>query len=283
MLKASLMTYDLTISIVLYKPRVDVLRKTIESVRGTTLDYKLYLIDNSPTDESRVLADDAKTEYIFVGRNLGFGKAHNIAMERAVRESKYHLVLNPDIFFGASVLEELFEYMERTPDVGQVMPKILYPNGSTQYLCKLLPAPADLFLRRFFPWFPGAATRNRLYELRDTGYDKIMNIPYLSGCFMFFRSSALAKVGHFDDRIFMYIEDADITRRMHEHYKTIFYPFTVAYHHYTKGSYRNLKLMLYNIHGAWVYFTKWGWVLDPGRRAVNKRVVSAYLAQEKTS
>lgn len=269
--------YELTISIVLYKPRLDVLRKTIESVRNTTLDFKLYLIDNSPTDELRVLADDARTEYIFTGKNLGFGKAHNIALERATRESKYHLVLNPDIFFGKSVLEELFAYMEKTPDAGQVMPKILYPNGDTQYLCKLLPAPADLFLRRFFPWFPGASARNRLYELRETGYDKIMNIPYLSGCFMFFRSAALKQVGYFDDRIFMYIEDADLTRRIHQRYKTIFYPFAIACHHYDKGSYRNLKLMLYNIHGAIVYFTKWGWLFDSDRRAINKRVISDYL------
>lgn len=273
------MTHDLTISIVLYKSRVDVIRKTIESVQKTTLNYKLYLIDNSPTDELKVLSDDARTEYIFTRKNLGFGKAHNIAMKKAIGESKYHLVLNPDVFFGESVLEELFAYMEKTPEAGQVMPKILYPNGTTQYLCKLLPAPADLFLRRFFPWFPGASTRNRLYELRDTGYDKIMNIPYLSGCFMFFRCATLAQVGYFDERIFMYIEDADITRRIHQRYKTIFYPFVIAYHHYTKGSYRNLNLMLYNIHGAFIYFTKWGWLFDSGRKAINKQVISAYLSK----
>jgi GT2 family glycosyltransferase len=271
------MKFDLIISIVLYKPDVAKLSRALDSIEKTTLNYKLMLVDNSPTDDMRVLQSRRNVEYLFNNANLGFGKAHNIAMRRSIAEARYHLVLNPDIYFDEGILEKIFLYMEQHPDVGQVMPKILYPSGEIQRLCKLLPAPADLFLRRFFPWWPGAEKRNANYELQGSGYDKIMNIPYLSGCFMFLRSSSLADVGLFDERIFMYIEDADLTRRVHYKYKTLFYPETVVYHYYHKGSYKNFRLMWYNIHGAMIYFTKWGWFFDKDRKKINQQVLDAYV------
>ncbi len=271
------MKFDLTVSIVAYKNDVHGLKSAIESSLNTRLNIKLYLIDNSPQDQLRKLCHHPNCEYTFNNENLGFGKAHNIALRKALSVSKYHLVLNPDIYFDKGILENLFEYMEKHPDVGQIMPKILYPTGDVQHLCKLLPSPVDLFLRRFFPWFPGAQKRNKRYELINSGYNKIMNIPYLSGCFMFLRNSVFHEISFFDERIFMYIEDADLTRRIHQRYKTLFYPELHVYHHYHKGSYKNLRLMLYNIHGAFVYFNKWGWFLDDERKKINTRVVSDYL------
>jgi GT2 family glycosyltransferase len=270
--------YDIVSSIVLYKNNRDLLRSAIDSFLRTNLRVKLYLVDNSPDQSLSSLAGaDPRIEYIFNNANLGFGKAHNIAIRRSISEAKYYLVLNPDIWFEAGVIEELFAFMESNHDVGQVMPKVLYPEGEIQRLCKLLPSPADLFLRRFFPWFPGAAERNRRYELIDSGYDKVMNIPYLSGCFMLFRISALRELGLFDERIFMYIEDADLTRRIHQRYKTLFYPKVVVYHHYQKGSYKSMKLMLYNVHGAFIYFMKWGWFFDKERKKINRQVLKAYV------
>lgn len=273
------MKYDLSVSIVLYKSNPLVLKDAIDSIYLCKLNFKLYLIDNSPTADLQSLQRDNRTEYIFNNENLGFGKAHNIAMARAVLDSKYHLVLNPDVRFGEGVLEKLYQFMEQTPDAGQVMPRILYPDGKVQHLCKLLPAPADLFLRRFLPWFPGAKKRDRRYELIESGYDKIMNIPYLSGCFMFLRTEALRTTGYFDERIFMYIEDADLTRRIHQRYLTLYYPKVSVTHNYEKGSYKNMKLMMYNVHGACVYFNKWGWLLDPERKRINNKIITSYLPQ----
>lgn len=267
---------ELTISIVLYKSNREKLRQAIDSVRKSQLDLTLYLIDNSPTDELKDLAGP-RIKYIFNGANLGFGKAHNLVMRKAVDEAPYHLVLNPDVYFDENVLEALYQKMENSPDVGMISPRILYPDGATQYLCKLLPTPLDLFGRRFLGGTSWAERRNEHYELRASGYDKPMNIPYLSGCFMFLRTSVLREVGFFDERIFMYIEDADLTRRIHQRYQTLFFPEVVIYHHYAKGSYNNKKLMLYNIHGASIYFFKYGWILDRERDRINQEVVTKYL------
>jgi GT2 family glycosyltransferase len=271
------MKYLITGSIVTFHNNKKVLHEAMKSFLNTSLNVKLYIVDNSADDSIRTLCTDQRCEYIHMGKNVGFGTAHNVAMRRAVEESRYHLVLNPDIFFDGGVLEKIVDYMDAHPEAGQLMPKIHYPSGEVQHLCKLLPTPTDLFLRRFFPWLPGAEERNRRYELLDSGYDKIMNIPYLSGCFMFLRTSAIKEIGYFDERIFMYIEDCDLTRRIHERYQTIFYPEVHVVHHYTKGSYKNLRLMLYNIHGAFIYFSKYGWIFDEDRKKINQRVLSAYV------
>ena len=76
---------------------------------------------------------------------------------------------------------------------------------------------------------------------------------------MFFRTSLFKTVGYFDERIFMYIEDADITRRFLLISKNIYYPMAEVFHHFEKGSHKKIKLMLYSIHGAIIYFNKWGW------------------------
>ncbi len=214
-----------TASIVIYNNAPDVLNKAIDSFLNTELDVHLYLVDNSPTDQLHTAWDDPRVTYIFNGQNLGYGAAHNVAIKRAMKqESRYHLVLNPDVYFEQGVIETLQTYMDDNPDVGLVMPKVLYPDGREQRLCKLSPAPKDQFYRRFMPIRSILERRNELYELRGADFTQEMNVPFLSGSFMFLRIDALKKVGLFDEHIFMYLEDADLCRRLHRHYRTMYYP-----------------------------------------------------------
>lgn len=253
---------DITSSIVLYKSDPSILLQAIKSFLNTELIVKLYLVDNSPEDNLRNIIIDDRVEYIFNPSNPGFGAAHNTAIKKALTESKYHLVLNPDIYFEEGNLELLFDYMEQNPEVGHVMPMVLYPDGSMQYLCKRNPKPFDLFARRFLPGIIKKIFKKHMnaYEYRDKDHNQEMrNIPYLSGCFMFIRTEIFKTVGLFDERIFMYIEDADLTRRILQVTGTAYFPDAKVYHEYAQGSYKNWRLMVYNIHGAIIYFNKWGW------------------------
>ena len=205
---------------------------------------------------------------------MGYGKAHNIAIKKSIEQGlSYHIILNPDIIIEKGSLEKLTEYMEQHPEVGNIMPKIIYPNGELQYLCKLLPSPIDLIFRRFIPIKKWKDAINERYELHSFGYDKIKNIPNLSGCFMFLRTEALKKVGLFDENIFMYLEDIDLNRRIHSKYKTIYYPDTIVIHEHQKESYKNRKLLKAHIQSAIYYFNKYGWLFDKERTAINKNVL----------
>jgi GT2 family glycosyltransferase len=269
------MKSNITCSLVSYKNDRKILSEAINSFLNTSLDVKLFLIDNSPTNELHDICLDSRVEYIHNPSNPGFGAAHNIAIKKSLElNSKYHLVLNPDIYYERGNLEKLVDFMDTHENVGHVMPKVLYPDGTIQYLCKTYPNPFDLFARRFMPGFMKKWFKKRMdhYEYKDHDYDSIMyDIPYLSGCFMFLRNKTLEQVGLFDDRIFMYIEDADLTRRFLETSRTAYYPEAVVYHHFEKGSHKNWKLMWYSIHGAWIYFNKWGWFFDKRKTNLNNK------------
>ena len=265
-------------SIVLYHNSPTQIEKVISCFLKSKIEGKLYLVDNSANDDLKHLGDlDTRIEYIFNNANIGYGSAHNIAIRKSIEDGvPYHLVLNPDIYFEQGVLETIHTYMEQNPDVGQLMPKVLYPDGKLQYLCKLLPTPFDLFGRRFFnfgPFKKYIEKRNYTYELRFTGYTKVMNVPYLSGCFMFFRTKALQEVGLFDERFFMYMEDVDLARRMHSKYNTIFLPTISIYHEYEKASYKNIKSLKMHLKSSIQYFNKWGWFLDKERNQINTKAV----------
>ena len=266
---------EISASIVLYHNKKEQLLKAIKSFLNTSLHVKLFLMDNSSNDGLKELQKlDERIKYIFNNANLGYGKAHNIAMRKSIEENiPYHLVLNPDIYFEKGVLEKLYKYMESHKDVGNIMPKVLYPDGEVQYLCKLLPTPVDLIFRRFIPFKSLKEKINEKYELRFSGYDKIMNIPNLSGCFMFLRTAVLKDVGLFDENIFMYLEDTDLNRRIHSKYKTIFYPEVEIVHEYAKESYVNKKLLMYHIQSAIYYFNKWGWIFDKDRSKINLNTI----------
>ncbi|MFH1309177.1 MAG: glycosyltransferase family 2 protein [Candidatus Omnitrophota bacterium] len=266
--------YDIIASIVAFKNEKDILKKAIESFLRSDLKSYLYVVDNSPTDELRSVCVYEDVEYIFNGNNLGFGAGHNIAIRKMSERTKYSLVLNPDVYFDKGVLEELFSFMEKNEKIGSVMPKVLYPDGLLQYLCRLLPTPVDLLLRKF-----NNKALNRWvnlitkYELRFADYTKTMDVPYLSGCFMFIRSDIFKKVGMFDERFFIYFEDVDLSRRIHMLYRTVYYPKAVIYHGYERGSNKDIGHFKCLVSSAVKYFNKWGWIFDGERKVINKKAV----------
>jgi GT2 family glycosyltransferase len=264
----------LTASIVLYHTEIAPIKAIIKAFIQLPIAKHLYLIDHSSKDDLKDLAHiDKAVSYHFMNQNNGYGAGHNIAINWAIKhKSMYHLVLNPDIEFEASALHQIINKMDSSPEIGLLMPKILYPSGATQYLCKLLPTPFDLLGRRFLPGFVKKLFQQQMmqYECRHLDYNKTMDIPNLSGCFMFMRTDALQKVGPFDTRFFMYLEDTDLSRRINTMYRTVYFPEVEIIHHYYKGSYQFNKLLVYHIQSAIKYFNKWGWFFDNYRNKKNK-------------
>lgn len=265
----------LSVSIVLYKNPVSMLEKAIKSALNTALDITLYLIDNSPTNKLQKLSEmDSRIIYIHNPSNPGFGAAHNIAIAQSIQsEAHNHLVLNPDIYFETGVLEDITLFMNSNTDVGLVMPKVLYPNGETQYIARLLPTPWDLFARRFIPIKSYLEKLNRRYELTFFNYTSTIEVPFISGCFMFLRTETLKEVGYFDESFFMYLEDADLSRRIGMVSKTVLYPHVSITHEYQRGSHRSFKLLMTFIRSVFIYFNKHGWFLDTYRTKINKRTL----------
>ena len=262
------------VSVVLYKTPLEQLERLLQCLYASERINKIYIIDNSPKrlPETSIFKD-IRVEYIFNGRNLGYGKAHNIALRESCKDNiQYHLVVNSDIYFENGTIEKLEDYMSANTDVALLSPRVLYPDGRLQYLCKLLPRPSDLLLRRFLPE-KMYKNRRATFELRQSGYNKIMNIPYLSGCFMLLRTEHVREIGFFDERFFMYPEDIDLTRRLHSRHQTLFFPDVQIVHDHQQASYHSLRMLLIHIVNLCRYFNKWGWIYDPERDETNSAVL----------
>jgi len=271
------MTYDLIISVVLYRNPKEEINTLLRSFHGSKLNYRLILIDNDPgAIDFNFQELPPRVDYLASQENLGYGKGHNLVINNSNYQSKYHLIANADIEFSAPILESIFQHLEASPGVALLMPKIIYPSGEDQGLRKLLPSPADLFLRRFLPGALKGLFKKMedRYQLRSFQPAKAMLVPVLSGCFMFCRKSALQACKGFDPRYFLYMEDVDLSRRLNEQGDNLYWPEVSVIHHYQKDSYssgRNLKL---HLRSAIQYFNKYGWIWDQHRREVNRKALN---------
>ncbi|WNH13969.1 glycosyltransferase [Thalassobellus suaedae] len=271
------MLFNLTISVVLFQTDKFEIESVVKTVFGSPLKIKLYFIDNSPTNILKeVISVNENVEYIHTGKNIGFGSAHNVAINIANKISEFHLILNADVIFEADILEKMYLFMKENKEVGLLAPKILNPDGSIQYSAKLLPTPVNLIVRRFLPIKSVQNYFNYLYEIKFFNFDRIINIPYVMGCFMFINCKVFEQVQGFDERFFMYPEDIDLTRRIHKNFKTLYYPKLTIIHKHGRGSYSNYKLLYYHVTSMIKYFNKWGWFFDKERREINKKILSQF-------
>lgn len=252
--------YDCIASIVVYNDSTEMLQNAIERFLDTRLKVKLYLFDNSPTPALKTFLGKMEVIYHFNNKNVGYGRAHNWCVDNAER-SKYHLVLNPDVVISKGTIEELIKYMEANQDVGMVCPKVLNEDGTIQYLNKRHPNLLDLFIRRLLPHSLRPLFQKRLdrYEMKDVGYDRICDVPFMTGAFMLCRTDVLNLVSSFDPRYFMYFEDADLSRKVQlKGFRTVFYPYVSITHLWERAAHKNLKMTIVFIVNGIKYFSKWG-------------------------
>lgn len=271
------MEIKITSSIVLFRNNISMLQNAIESILKTNGVDCVFLIDNSPTDELKILAVDSRIQYIHNPANPGFGAAHNLAIEKAIEYgSKYHFVVNPDIFFEGDVITPMVEYMKNNSTIGMMMPQVLNIDGSVQNLPKLLPTPFSILWRKIKKPVKAYQKFINEYELREVPNDVVYNAPILSGCFTLLNVEAVKKVGMYDDTFFMYFEDWDLSRRMHQSYKTIYFPKVAVVHEYESGANKSSKLFKIFIESAITYFNKWGWFYDTERNSINNEALSQF-------
>jgi len=252
-------------SVVTYRSSIPLLRDTLITFNQCRLKKQIYLVDNhSGQDYVRELRTMHHTKVILSKTNAGFGAGHNLAIAQAPLKYDYHLILNPDVVIHDGTLESMVSYMDRNPQIGLLVPKVLFPEGDLQYLNKRLPTVFDLFARRFMPrrlrelaW---VQEKMEHYEMRDVGYTEAVDVPFCSGCFMLIRKKALEAVQGFDEKFFLYLEDCDMTRRIADAgYRCVYYPHATITHHWMRGSHKSWKLMWVMVRSSWYYFRKWGW------------------------
>lgn len=239
------------------------LKRALKEFKSETL-----LVDNCSTD-STVEFVEKNFPDVLITRNrkqLGYGANQNQNIARA--KGKFILLMNPDIVVPEELFHTMVSFLEQNKDAGIATCRVCNEDGSCQYLNKREPAILDLLIRRFFQpklqKILPSELRNLLakridsYEMRDSGYDHVMDVPFISGSFIFARSALIKEVNGFDERFFMYFEDVDLCRRVRQKARSLYCPDVSVTHRWERASHKSLKWTLVFALSTFRYFHKWG-------------------------
>lgn len=256
---------DLLLMLVAYHPSAQEVAQLQACLANLSprVGYAVVVNDHRPGEAVERLAPAADL-FLTNRDNPGYGRAVNRLVERVGSLPPCIGVLNTDLTWEEGSFETLLDWLQRHPDVSLAVPQILDQDGRPQHLCKQHPTVLGLFSRRFLPqWLKPAWLKryDRWYVMADQDGRQVFEVPYLSGCCMLMRSEAFQRVGGFDERYFLYLEDADITRSLAREGRCVHLPLAAVVHGWGRGNYRDWRLMLVNLVSAWRYFRKWGWAL----------------------
>lgn len=252
-------TIKVTASVVVYKENALELNKAIYSFVNSSITTKLYIVENYINNFENKIVNHPKIEIIKFSKNYGFGKGHNLVLDKISTESDFHLILNPDVYFDSQILEELVLELKKDTSASMIAPKVFFPNGKFQNSCRKYPKAFELIIRRipFLKSIFKKTYKNGIYS------DKDLHNPfyaeYLTGCFHLYKTEDFIKIKGFDVRYFLYMEDVDICKKIDAFgKKKIYYPNVHIYHVLKQGSLKKLNLLFRHIASAIKYFIKWG-------------------------
>lgn len=236
---------------------LDLLRSIFENTKD--LNFEVFLVDNASNDKTISLVEKnyPQVKIIKLKENKGFSFANNQILNRI--DSKYHVVINPDIIFNSNVFKELVDYLEQNEEVVIITPKILSEDGSIQYLAKKEPKFKYLLSGRLKKYFKFLEKYHDQYVLKEKTVknEEPFEIENCTGCFLMLRSEIFKKLKGFDERFFMYFEDVDLSKRARKFGKIIFYPKVKVIHLWERASAKNFKFLFIHIISMIKYFSKW--------------------------
>lgn len=260
------MKKKLSVCIVAYY-NYDDIKQTIYTLKKHTnsnLIDKIYIVDNSYNKDNNFSKELEEFLY-FINKykdihynkcnsNLGFGAGHNYIINEI--ESEYHAIINPDIIFIEDSLSKIIKFLDENLDVGMCIPRIIDQKGNLQKAYRKELTIFDMFIRRFCK--EKFKVRMEKHTLQDRDYSTSFQVPFAQGSFLVIRTLLYKQVNGFDEKFFMYLEDADLCKRINYISKVVYFPGTSVIHKWQKASHKNIRLFLYHLKSTYVYMKKWG-------------------------
>ena len=233
--------------------------KCIDTLFSYNKKYKmvLYIVDNGSTDGTIELIRERypKVKLILSKQNLGFGRGHNLVLPY-LKDVGYHFVINPDLYWKEDSVAAMVDFMESNADtIASCTPKIINPNGSRQYLPQKEPSLRYVL----FSKIPFLTYLRKEYTRESMNLEQPTEIDFCTGCFFCVKSDIFRQIGGFDERYFMYFEDADLSKKLRKTHKIFFYPYTAVIHTWKRDNIRSAIGRKRFLISMYQYFKKWGW------------------------
>lgn len=256
--------YDLTISIIAFK-NYDQIINAVNSINKYSSSYtkEIIVVDNTEKKsfhDSKLIKELKKltkldnVKLIRNYKNIGFGHANNIALKHA--KGRYFVICNPDILLIEPSFNFIVPYLDTNYSIGAVVPKLVDENLKLEPVYRRELTLFDIIIRYFNP-FNVFKKRRAYHVMQDKDYNYKFSVPFAQGSFIVIRTKLMKKLKGFDERYFMYVEDADLCKRINEVSNLEYLPDTTVIHLWNKESHRNMKLTFYHLQSLIKYFVKW--------------------------
>lgn len=179
-------------------------------------EIEVIVIDNASTDDTvrQITTHFPQVHLIVNAVNRGFTASNNQGI--AIAQGDFLLLLNPDTEIRVDALQTMLRAMQAHTEVGLIGPKLLNPDGSVQSSRRRFPTLPILFLES--TWLQGLAPRRQLarYYMEDQPDTVYHPVDWVTGAAMLARRAVVEQVGGLDEGFFMYSEELDWCRRIHD-------------------------------------------------------------------
>ena len=228
--------YSFSIIIVNWNSGIQ-LKECVESVKKSSFENsilnKVVVVDNDSKDNSLELVEALnfeKLEIIKNNENLGFGKACNIGAKDS--SSDFILFLNPDAMVYEDTFHKLFDYIEKNDNSDVVVygVQLIGDDGKVQRTCARFPSLSN-FLVKVLGLNKLNSKYFETYHLEEWNHNETKQIDHVIGAFYLIKREIFNSINGFDERYFVYFEDLDLSKRVHDSgYKTMYISEIQAYH-----------------------------------------------------
>lgn len=248
----------LSIIILNYKSK-ELVKQCLKNIVNLNLpiQHEIIVVDNNSEDGIQDMLREhfPIVRFIQTGQNRGMGAGNNAGMRQA--RGEYVLILNPDVVVLENSIERLLNFIDRNEKIGCVAPKLLYPNREYQqsryrFPTFLMPIYIRTGMRRWGKKYLDT------YFMNDVFMNEPHQIDWARGSALMASKNVLDKIGGFDEKYFMYLEDTDLCRTMWQAGHEIWYvPQAEMIHYYFRESGGSQWLRDLSKKLAWIHILSW--------------------------
>lgn len=220
--------------------------KSVEKLNTKDIKLQTVIVDNDSQDGSvekinKFIKNTSHYSLVTSHSNLGYAEGNNVGIRHAKKQkADFVMVLNNDTILDKNLLQGFVSAAHRYPEAAVFSPKIYFAKGFEFHKKRYKKDQLGKVI-----WYAGGMidwhnvyAQNRGLDDVDSGqYDKDLILEFATGTCLFIRSQVFDKVGLFDKRYFMYLEDADLSQRIINHnWKIQYYPKAFLWHKVAQSS-----------------------------------------------
>ena len=215
---------------------------SVKKARTPDIDLSLVIVDNG-SKKVLTLSEKEKagnTTLIRSEVNTGFAGGYNIGIKKALEDgAEYILIVNNDTIIDENLIVNLLNILKKNSKIGVTVPKIYFAKGHEFHKERYT---KDELGKVF--WYAGGSTdwdnvksiHRGVDEVDHGQYDTTEETDFATGCCMMFPREVLKKSGLFDEKYFLYYEDADLNERIKRAGYIIYYVPTAVLVHVSAAS-----------------------------------------------